>query len=280
MVRSKSMTSGSRIRLVRPLTWMLLAAQVLSADATQAPAAPQPAPTRFEVASIRRNPGSGMYRMNTEPGGRFLAINMPLVDVIQSAYDLRAFQLVDVPRWVETERFDILARTGRDHYPSVVALRPLVRTLLAERFGLEVEREQRVMQTYALTRLRPDRLGPQLTPSKADCRSPESRDLANPKRCGTNLPSMGHLTGTGVTTNSLLFTLIGLVGTFVDDETGLTGAYDFTLKWSPGLADDPAAPERVSIFTAVQEQLGLRLEPRRRPVEVIAIKRVERPTEN
>ena len=267
---------------MRPLIGVLLTAQTLSAQATQAPAAPQPAnpPTRFEVASIRRNPGTGVYRMNTEPGGRFLAINMPLVDVIRSAYDLRAFQLVDVPRWVETERFDILARTGRDDYPSVVALRPLVRTLLAERFGLVVEREQRVMQTYALTRLRPDRLGPQLTPSMADCRSPESRDLANPKRCGTNLRSIGDMTGTGITTTSLIFTLTGLVGTFVDDETGLTGAYDFSLKWSPGLADDPAAPERVSIFTAVQEQLGLRLDPRRRPVEVIAIKRVERPTEN
>ena len=68
--------------------------------------------------------------------------------------------------------------------------------------------------------------------------------------------------------------------TFVDDETGLTGAYDFTLKWNPTLTDDTAALDRVSVFTALQEQLGLRLEPRRKPVEVVAIKRIERPTEN
>ena len=271
------MVFGSKRHLVRPLVGIVLATQALTAAVPQR-SQPSTAATRFEVASIRRNPGKGLGRISTEPGGRFVVTNMTLDTVITSAFGIRGFQLVDAPRWVYVEKYDILARTGLDDYPSVVAMRPVIQALLAERFQLEVSREPREMQTYALVRLRPDALGPQLVQSKADCRSPESRDLANPVRCGTDSPGDGVITGKGSASVSLANILGAFAGTFVDDETGLTGAFDFTLKWNPNLNDDPA--DGVSMFTAVQEQLGLKLDPRRRAVDVIAIKRIERPTEN
>ena len=266
-------------RLVRALISLLVAVSLVSGAAAQAPPATKPA-ERFEVASIRPSPGTGFSRITTEPGGRYLVVNFPLIDVIQSAFDLLSFQLVDVPRWVQLEKYDIVASTGRDEYPSVVAMRPLIRRLLAERFQLEVSREQRETQTYALVRVRPDRLGPQITPSTADCSTPESRDPTKPGSCGIRMSVPGAITAKGSPLISLARFLIGSTNTFVDDETGMTGAYDFALKWNPTLTDDTAALDRVSVFTALQEQLGLRLEPRRRAVEVVAIKRIERPTGN
>ena len=267
-----------RTRGVRLLSGVLLALAGASV-AAQAPPATKAA-ARFEVASIRPNPGTGLGQINSQPGGRFLVTNFPLVDVIEVAFDLRSFQLVDVPRWVQVERFDIVASTGRDEYLSVVAMRPLIQRLLAERFQLEVSREQREMQTYALVRARPDRLGPQISPSTADCSTPESRDPSKPGACGIRIPNPGAITSKGSPLNSLARTLIVFMNTFVDDETGVTGAYDFTLKWNPSLTGDAAGADPVSIFAALQEQLGLKLEPRRRAVDVVAIKRIERPTEN
>jgi len=268
----------SKARLVGSLFGVLSAVSVVAVVAAQAPPSTKPA-ARFEVASIRPSSGTGSGRLTAEPGGRFLVTNFPLQIVITSAFDIRPFQLVDVPRWVQVEKFDIVASTGRDEFASVVAMQPLIQTLLAERFRLEVVREQRVMQTYALVRAHPDTLGPQLKPSKADCSSPESRDFANPAACGVRVPNIGMITGIGSPLVRLAGTLIALVDTFVDDDTGLTDAFDFTLKWNPSLTD-AAEPDRVSIFTALQEQLGLRLEPRRKAVDVVAIKRIERPTEN
>jgi uncharacterized protein (TIGR03435 family) len=268
-----------RTRGVRSMSSVVLVLAAVSLAAAQVPPAAK-LPPRFEVASIRPSAGTGLSRINSEPGGRYLVVNFPLVDVITSAFDLRSFQLVDVPRWVQVEKFDIIASTGRDEYLSVVAMRPLIQTLLAERFQLEVSREQRDTLTYALVRLRPDTLGPQITPTKADCSTPESRDPSKPGSCGIRMSVPGSITAKGTPLNSLARFLIGSTNTFVDDETGVTGAYDFTLKWNPTLTDDTAAFDRVSVFTAVQEQLGLRLEPRRKAVEVIAIKRIERPSEN
>jgi uncharacterized protein (TIGR03435 family) len=258
---------------------LLLAGCAVSVAAAQAPQPAKP-PEQFEVASIRRNPGTGFSQINTQPGGRFIVSNFSLYDVITVAFGISGLQLVDVPRWVQVEKYDITATTGRDEYLSVVAMRPLIQRLLAERFQLEVSRERREIQAYALVRLRPNMLGPQLTPSTADCSTRESRDLANPKRCGTGVPIVGIITGIGSTSAQIANTVGAFIGTFVDDETGLTGRFDISLKWTPNLAADAGAADGVSIFTAVQEQLGLRLEPRRKMIDVIAITRIERPTDN
>jgi len=124
------MDQPSQTRVVRSLIGLLAMISSVSAGAAQAPS-PTKLPARFEVASIRPSPGTGINRITSEPGGRYLVVNFPLVDVIESAFDLRSFQLVDVPRWVQVERFDIIASTGRDEYLSVVAMRPLIQRLLA-----------------------------------------------------------------------------------------------------------------------------------------------------
>lgn len=236
-------------------------------------------PVKFEVVSVRPNRDTTTVSMiNSLPGGRFIVQNFPLREAILTAYGLREYQLVDDPAWARSERYDITALTGRDELVSVLQLRPLIQTLLAERFQLQIVREQRVMQTYALVRVRPDALGPAMQPVKIDCTSPERRDPAlNRNPCGTRRSS-GTVTGTAVLMPQLISLLDGHLGTLVTDETGLQGQFDLTLKWSPDGAAAPA--DGVPVFTAVQEQLGLKLEPRRTAVDVIAVKRLERPTEN
>jgi uncharacterized protein (TIGR03435 family) len=233
---------------------------------------------KFEVVSVRRNADTTVLGViTTQPGGRFIVQNFELREVISAAYGLRDYQLVDVPAWARSERYDIMALTGRDEYISIVQMRPLIQTLLVDRFQLQMAREQRVMQTYALVRVRPDVLGPAMQPVKIDCASPERRDPAlNKNPCGFRR-SPGTATGTAVTMAMLAGFLDARLVTLVTDETGLGGQFDLTLKWSP---DGAAAADGVSIFTAVQEQLGLRLEPRRTAVDVVAVKRLERPTEN
>ena len=114
----------------------------------------QSLPERFEVVSVRPNRDpTALGLINTQPGGRFLVQNFPLRDVIMAAYGLREYQLVDDPAWVRSERYNITALTGRDEMLSVVQMRPLIQRLLADRFQLQIAREQRVMQTYALMRV-------------------------------------------------------------------------------------------------------------------------------
>jgi uncharacterized protein (TIGR03435 family) len=241
------------------------------------------APLRFEVASVKPNrSSSGGAMINSQPGGRYLVVNMPLSAIITSAFGIRSFQLVDVPAWAQSERFDITAVTGADGYPSVVQLRPAVQALLADRFKLQVGREQRSMQTYALVRVRPDVLGPRMRASDIDCTSPERRDPGlNPSgACGIRAVQGGELVGLGVPLTMLAISLGGTLNTIVADDTGhgTTSRFDFTLTWAPNIAT--TAGDLPDLFTAVREQLGLKLEPRRTPVDVVVIKSVERPTEN
>jgi len=241
---------------------------------------PPDEPLKFEVVSVRPYRGdTGIGgRISAQPGGRFIVQNMPLRLVLLTAYDIRPYQLVDAPTWVQTERFEITALTGRDEFSSVVQMQPLIQALLADRFQLQIAREQRVVQTYALVRVRADALGPQMRSVNTDCTSPERRDFANANSCGTRVREPGTLTGIATESSSLARALDALIGTVVTDETGLRGPFDFTLKWSPD--NSTGAADGVPIVTAVQEQLGLKLEPRRTTVEVVVVKRIERPTEN
>jgi uncharacterized protein (TIGR03435 family) len=241
--------------------------------------APVAAQQKFEVVSVRPNRDTTVLGLiTTQPGGRFIVQNFELREVISAAYGLRDYQLVDVPEWARSERYDIMALTGRDDYMSIVQMRPLIQTLLADRFQLQIAREQRVMQTYALVRVRPDALGPAIRSVITDCTPPDRRDPALGKfPCGFRRSS-GSAIGTAVMMPDLVALLDARLGTLVTDETGLRGQFDLTLKWTPDGA--AGAGDGVSLFTAVQEQLGLKLDPRRTAVDVVAIKRLERPTGN
>jgi len=177
----------------------------------------------------------------------------------------------------------------------------MLRALLVERFKLVVHTESRDMPIYALVPARRDgTLGPALHPSTSDCsaaaarsNAPSGPPAAGSAPCGIRIGGgAGTMVAGGASMGQLAGTLMNWVGRMVFDRTGLTGSYDFTLSWTPdqmpqgfgqkvaagGLA--PADPNGASIFTAVQEQLGLKLEAQRGPVEVVVIDRAEKPVGN
>jgi len=250
---------------------------------------------QFEVASIKPNRSTTPPRAGFAPNG-FEAVNAVLRQLIELAYNDptdKVAEIVGGPRWLDTERFDISARgqfmTARD--PQRQGKR-MLQALLEERFKLRVRRERLERPIYALVIARSaSRTGSALKPAPLDCHSraetrpPGTRGLAY---CGIDrLP--GRSIGRSMPVGLLADTLSALVGRRVVDRTGLTGEYDWDLAWTPSpgepVSPDPDAaasppPDGPSIFVAVQEQLGLRLEPDRAPLDVLVIDSVERPTSN
>jgi len=262
---------------------------------------------RFEVASIKLNKsGGGPVRIQTSPGGRFTAINMTLKGLVQFAYRVQSFQVTGGPDWMDSDRFDVVAKGDEkdDAFSGDQRGRPtitqlMLRALLADRFKLAVRNEPRDQQTYALILARADgRLGSDLRRSTTDCAevNPQALDKAragdrSAVTCGIRM-GLGTMTMGGATLSQLATTLSGLMDRSVVDRTGLEGTFDGSLKWTPdqstpGLAVKagfaPAGlvdPNGPSLFTAVQEQMGLKLDSRKGPVDVVVIDRAERPVEN
>jgi uncharacterized protein (TIGR03435 family) len=235
--------------------------------ASQAAGAQTPGPS-FEVASVKANSsGQAVMRLAAPPGtGRLDATNVTARLLILNAYGLRDFQLAGAPPWTESERFDVAGRAAASATRDEISA--MVRTLLAERFRLRTHRETRELPIYALVAAAPDkRLGPALKASAA-----ETRTRISPT----------SITAVNMTMARLAVTLSGIVGRVVTDETGLAGGYDVELTFAPEgplpPAAPPADPDAPSIFTALREQLGLRLDGRRGPVEVLVIDEIERPT--
>jgi len=167
----------------------------------------------------------------------------------------------------------------------------MLRAMLADRFKLVVHAETKEQPIYALVLARADgRLGPQMKPSTVDCTPPTTPERGpQTSACGTNT-SVSNNSGTLKGTGRLLADIAETLGNFVADRmvidrTGLTGRFDIELKWTPdNLAAGPAAtgtatvPDGASVFTAIQEQLGLKLEPQRGAVEFLVIDSIEQPT--
>jgi len=274
------------------------------------------APPQFEVASVKPNKsGDGRVMIGVQPGGRFTATNVPLRLLIRNAYQLQDFQIVGGPDWVGSDRFDIVAKAEADDLgdpfradqtgqPSRGQL--MLRALLAERFKLAAHNENREMPIFALVLARNDgKLGPQMHQSTTDCEAlraagrgamppppPPGVAPADRVQCGIRVMPGNMMVG-GSTLTQFASSLGMFVGRIVVDKSGLTGAYDFTLTWTPdqfanrppgspdplvnGVPIDPNGP---SIFTAVQEQLGLKLDSQKGPVTVLVIDRVEHPVDN
>lgn len=275
---------------------------LLSALAHVPLAIAQPAETTgpaFEVATVREN-ASGEVRTRIElVNARFNAINMTLRELVSIAYPTdegrfrHANQLVGGPGWFSTARFDIVALaegfrgdTNRPGFTASAAdreaverVRLMLQHLLAERFKLRVHHETRELQIYELVMLKSGELGRDFVRAKTDCVEewkkqgmPDARNLA----CGSIQGARaGKVTGHAVEMGPLVRDLYDWTGRPVVDRTGLTGRFDFTLNWAPEGSIDTDAP---SIFTAVQEQLGLKLEPTRGPVDVLVVDSAERPT--
>jgi uncharacterized protein (TIGR03435 family) len=260
-----------------------------------------PAGPAFDAASIKPNKsGNSQKGIGPEPGGRFSAINVSLLELIPFAYGIAQLsantRVVGGPAWVSSDRFDIVAKA--EGTPSPEQMRTMVRALLTDRFKLSAHNELRDIPVYALVMARGDKaFGPQLRRSSVDCAALYAAARATPQppaevqaaiqnSCSKRFRP-GNVTGGGWTMEGFTNTLEPFVSRIVVDKTGLAGGFDITLEWTPesvSAASDKVAPtsspatDLPSIFTALQEQLGLRLESTTGPVEVLVIDHVEQPT--
>jgi uncharacterized protein (TIGR03435 family) len=215
----------------------------------------------FEVASIKPNtsgePGS---RSGTRAGGRYIATNMSLKGMVMQAYGLQSFQITGGPGWIETDRYDINAK-GEENVPER-QIWLMLQSLLTERFKLKVHRETKESGIYSLV---VGKSGVKLQPSSAT---------------GGSFSVGGRkITAQGASMDDLANLLTMQVGQPVFDKTGVTGKFDITLSWAPDAASAAGGVEAApSIFTVIQEQLGLRLESGKGPVETLVIDSAEKPT--
>jgi uncharacterized protein (TIGR03435 family) len=256
---------------------------------TIAGTAQQPSsPETFEVASIRPSGDSRAAQgADVHPSGRLVVTNTTLLNLITDFFLVQRHEMVSgerLPSWIGSERWDIVAQGPpiTDQSAQLPLYRRMMQNLLIERFKLVTRREVRDIPTYALVFARADRrLGPQMRPSSADCAALLAAFKATGARLGPESPTCGlrpfrgQYRGTGVSLTDLARAL-ATSGRPVIDATGLTGSFDFELTWTPDGA--PAPSDGASLFTAVQEQLGLRLEPRQTPTNVLVIVSAERAT--
>jgi uncharacterized protein (TIGR03435 family) len=255
---------------------------------TQSAAPPTPADFQFEAASVRRRTEPGGGFMGVRPGGRFMADGVSLQDLIVFSYLVQPYQIVDGPGWLDVERWDVNATGAAGTRNDTLAA---LRRLLADRFSLAVRRDVREIPVYALVLARGDgRLGPELKQSRVDCVALRAEAQKTgvippdaPKLCEAE-GRLGSVRIAGAPLADLAPMLSTRVQRTVVDRTGLKGTWDLRLTYAPdpaqippgplapGVSFDPNGP---SLFTAIQEQLGLRLEATRAPVEVLVIERAE-----
>jgi uncharacterized protein (TIGR03435 family) len=226
------------------------------------PRAQRPA---FEVASIKRNlSGTLNSGMNNQPGGRVTVINMTLRQLVRGMYRFPEYQVVNnAGDWLSTERWDIAAKAESDVPFEQLVL--MLRALVTDRFSLVTHQERRDMPIYTLGMARSNRaLGPALRPSSRDCSVPNTCNVFG---------DPGVLKATGRTMDDLARNLSQMsLGRMVVNRTNLPGAFDIELMWNE--------TEGPSLFTALQEQLGLKLESDRAAVDVLVIDSAKRPAED
>jgi uncharacterized protein (TIGR03435 family) len=271
--------------------------------------------TRFEVVAIKGfdESYSGQVLMGMTPG-RFES-RLPVGVLLRQALQKADYQIVGAPGWMDTQRYSITAKPPEGVPPTAMSV--LLANLLKDRFQLATHLETREQPIFHLVMARPDRrLGPNIKPTSAECQATMEERLAaakapaagrggpppslpsipgpnDPLPCGFVRNPPGRAGASGYAVTQLLTTLSDLTSRPVVDKTGLTGLYDYTLKYAPepgrppgllGLLQPPGAPPQAidpdapSLSVALQEQLGLKLESARGPVEVVVIDKLEKPT--
>jgi uncharacterized protein (TIGR03435 family) len=255
-------------------------------------------PFAFEVAALKANASGdrGVVIASPKPG-EFTTRNAPLARIIGYAFSVRDDQMMGLPAWSRAERFDIIGKYPAGSRPSPAQVAQMVRGLLADRFKLQTHPETREGATFALVLARRDgRLGPKLKPHAFDCAAylarksdgvVEDGPKAWPPLCAAPISSPQRIWASVRPINALASAIARQVGRPVVDQTGLVGTYDFTLEWSPANESSiatrdtaipvPQAVEGLSLFTALEEQLGLKLQSARGPIDVLVIDHVERP---
>jgi uncharacterized protein (TIGR03435 family) len=216
----------------------------------------------FEVAAIKPNLSGDGGSHSSSRGGSLRMENVSLRSIIEEAYNVKDYTLT-APGWVDTLHFDITAKSGEK--ASRDQIRIMLQSLLTDRFQLKAHRESKEMTAYALVAAKS---GFKLKPAEG-----EGSSVNSDRGAGKAKAVCKHVTMARVADF-----LSGQVDHPVVDQTGIPDAYDFTLEWSPNQNAEDAGP---SIFTALTEQLGLRLESRKLPVSILVVDSMSKsPTEN
>ncbi len=264
--------------------------------AQTAAAADGPLPS-FEVASVRLNrSGDGRSFRSITPE-RITQTGISVRDLMLLAYNVKDFQLSGGPSWVNKEKYDVEAKSSDDLAAELAKLpgrerwikqRVMLQGLLVDRFKLKVSHTTREFPIYALVVAKG---GPKMPQSFPGDTFPNGVKYADGVAHPGGMSSWGdHMKGNAISTSDLAVMLSNSVGRLVVDQTGLTGKYDVELKWTPDHDPTDKGPESggagsldsfgPSIFTAIQEQLGLKLVATKGPVDFIVIDHIERPSEN
>jgi len=309
---------------MKQLTLALLGI-ALTACGIQAQEKTSQAPPAFEVASVKPsspNPGSPLGMLPVAmpaPNGRFTATNMPLRLLVRMAYGVQDFQIDGGPSWQMSQRFDITAKAEDGSPATMVAMLPMLKALLVDRFKLKVHTETRAMAVSSLVVAREDgKLGPKLKPTTSDCSNAEAENKklaeavlkGGPGALAGMMPKPGETRkcammpsmspgGFGMIADGQPISLIAQLltqatGRIVTDKTGLTGLYDWEIRFDPqimiqiasqagvnlpaGVA--PPQSDSPSLLTALREDLGLKLNSERGPVEILVIDSAEMPEAN
>jgi uncharacterized protein (TIGR03435 family) len=265
------------------LTSLLVALAICVHPRAQAPATAQSGPLEFDVASIKRNMSgpAGMHGTQTLLGGTGQVLtNAPLANVFSLGRPdgVIPANIVNIPGWTKTEYYDITVKSPTGSTPPQI--REMWHTLLAQRMKLAAHVEQREATVFNLVLVN-GRLGPDLKQSALDCSVP-GQSVSNPAtRCGFGLTPTSIVSG-GATMDVLArVQLSPRVGAPVTDRTGLDGYYAFALNFAaPQLAGAAPPDDLPDLFTALREQLGLKLQPEKTAVPYWVIDHVEHPTEN
>lgn len=259
--------------------------------------AQQPRPV-FEAASIKPNTsGSGLVRLSIPPG-RLSGVNVTLRMILRNAYNLPDFRMSGGPNWIDTDRFDVEATAGGP--ATLDQIHAMTKALLEDRFKLKSHTETRELPIYVLMLARGDgRLGDKIHQSGAECLPmtpvagappppppPAGPGVGGARQCPSML-ALGGISARQLPIARLVGTLSQYIGRQIVDKTNLTGTFDFDLQWTPdqipggGRGPIPIAPfdaDGPSLFTALQEQLGLRLDAQRGAVDVLVIDAAEKPS--
>jgi uncharacterized protein (TIGR03435 family) len=256
---------GETCRMLRVVVFSLglLACGVVRAQQTTA------APTVFAVATIKPSAADGPANMTGIQirGNRFATEGTTFLDVFKYAYDIHPSQLVGGPEWLRTEKFDILADPETEKRPSSSQMKAMVQQLLMDRFHITMHHEQKLLSVYALVKTKEE---PKLTASAAET---------------SGIPVVGYSPhgelqlGNATMTNFATFLQRFVLDRPAVDKTGIPGRFDLVLRWTPdGAQEEAAAPP--GLFTAIQEQLGLKLEAMKSATDVLVIDHAEQPADN
>jgi uncharacterized protein (TIGR03435 family) len=234
----------------------------------------------FEVATIKPSKPDDQRKAFIVQGRRFNIINQPLVQILCFSYDVQAKQLIGLPPWAETDKYDIDAKPDGEGAPSSKQWKGMIQKLVAERFKLTFHRDKQELSVYVLSVAKG---GPKLTKSEGDPNGlPGLFFRGKLGDLGVRNANMGDFTG---------LMQSAVLDRPVVDQTELTGRYDFTLVWTPddsqfsGMGakippptDSANAPP--NLYTAIQEQIGLKLDATKAPADVMVVDHVEKPSEN